>query len=266
MTKEHRAFVAKHKAHNPPGSGCIIYCSGKYEIGNPHSHRWNAGKQAKGEKRVPYNNYDLWASRKVNIDGWKPSSLSKLVAEGGVVGTPTATTARVKPFYRAFHPFNHNAHHIIPTSNLEKVINMVVKQAKPNGGRMRDLVVGGLLEEKYNNNDKPNMIVLPTRRADARVLGLPLHTDGSCDHPVYRDMMAVQLEAKFPPKYASLASAVAAEKHPDEDKKAPALKGTLVPISEAMYEAIISIAVGRANLGESLDSVSDQLAVLAAAK
>ena len=122
MTKEHRAFVVAHEAHNPPGGGCIIYCTGKYEIGNPHSHRWNAGKQAKAEKRVPYNDYNLWKSQKINLEG---------------------------------------------------AIDQVVSMAKKNQDNMRNLVVGGLLSEPYNNNDKPNMIVLPTRRADARKLGLP---------------------------------------------------------------------------------------------
>jgi len=264
MTKEHRAFVANHKDHKPPGGGCIIYCSGKYEIGNPHSHRWNAGKQAKAEKRVPYNDYDLWASRKINIDGWKPSSVKRLSGEGGFVGTPTATTGKVKPFYRSFHPFNHNAHHILPTSSIEKCINLVVARAAKNQGNMQNLVVGGILTEPYNNNDKPNMIVLPTRRSDARRLGLPLHTDGSCDHPQYRDMIDAQLQAAFPPKYDSMANEVAAAVH-NANISAPAIKGMLVPLSEAMYEAIIATAVARQHLGESLDSIKDELNALSQA-
>ena len=93
MTKEHRAFVVAHEAHNPPGGGCIIYCTGKYEIGNPHSHRWNAGKQAKAEKRVPYNDYNLWKSQKINLEGWQPKHVARLAAEGGFSGTPTATAS-----------------------------------------------------------------------------------------------------------------------------------------------------------------------------
>lgn len=257
MTKAHRAFVAAHEEHKSPSSGCIIYCTGKYEIGNAHSHRWNAGKQAKAEKRVPYNDYDLWKSRKISLSGWSAKSVAKLQAEGGFVGTPGAT-GNVKPFYRSFHPFNHNAHHILPSSSIEQCIEQVVKMAAPNEGNMRSLVVGGMLSEPYNNNDKPNMIVLPTRRPDARVLGLPIHTDGSCDHPDYRDMVDAQLKAEFPPKYTGMASEVAAAKH-DAKVKAPAVKGTLVPISTSIYEALISLAVARAKLGESLDSVSDDL-------
>ena len=264
MTKEHRAFVVAHEAHNPPGGGCIIYCTGKYEIGNPHSHRWNAGKQAKAEKRVPYNDYNQWKSQKINLEGWQPKHVARLAAEGGFSGTPTATTGNIKPFYRSFYPFNHNAHHIIPTSNLEGAIDQVVSMAKKNQDNMRNLVVGGLLSEPYNNNDKPNMIVLPTRRADARKLGLPIHTDGSCDHPKYRDMMSAQLMAEFPPKYSGMAGEVSSAKH-DAKIKAPALKSTLVGISTSMYDAIISLAMARKNLGESLDAVESELNALSQA-
>lgn len=253
MTAGHQAYVKAHEAHTK-SSGCIIYCTSKYEEGNPHSHRWNAANQARAEGRVPYNDYKMWESQEV--DNWSLTQLESLGKEGGLDGAISSAAGKhvgkVKPFYRSFHPFNHNAHHIIPSSNLEQCINAAVAKAAPNEGRMRDLVVGGMLTEPYNNNDQANMIVLPTKRRDSLRLGLPIHTDGTADHPDYRRTMAKQLKGKMRALYRSLASAVAAEDHP-KDQTVPAARPVLVPISKQTYEAIIAMAVSKRTAGNTLD-------------
>lgn len=265
MSKAHVDFVKAHTAHNAPGSGCIIYCTGKYEPGNAHSHRWHAANQARGESRVPYNNYKLWESQEV--DNWSEQQLKTLAGEGGLDGPITKAGAKsigkVQPFYRSFHPFNHDAHHIIPSSNIEECILKAVAKAAPNEGRMYDLVVGGLLSEPYNNNDQPNMIVLPTKLRDSQILGLPIHTDGQPDHKPYRRTVERQIKGKFKSAYRSLAAAVAAEKHP-KDQKVPTLGPTLVAISRQNYEAIIAVAMSRASAGKTLDAVRRQVVRMAA--
>ena len=267
MTKEHVNYVKAHKAHRKSVAGCIVYCTSMYEPGNSHSHRWNAAKRARGEKRVPYNDYGLFTPKQIWRGQKSMKYLTKLKAAGLVVGSISPTpdgklTATVKPFSTYDTPFKHNAHHIIPSSELEAVIDKVVAKAAPNEGRMRDLVIGGLLMEPYNNNGQPNMIVLPLKLADSRVLGLPIHTDGQADHPDYRRSCATQLTARVQSKYVSLASAVAAETHP-VDQNVPALKDTLESLSNAIYEAIISLAQARVAKNKidkkSLDDVRAQL-------
>lgn len=265
MTKAHVDFVKAHAAHNAPGSGCIIYCTGRYEPGNAHSHRWHAGNQARGESRVPYNTYNL-----VNpVPIFRPTArLQALQAQGALAApitpttTPNISTSSVRPFFTQEEPFPHNAHHIIPSSNLEECIDKAVAKAAPNEGRMKDLVIGGLLSEPYNNNDQPNMIVLPTRLQDSQALGLPLHTDGQPDHPDYRSTAAKQLKGKFQSAYRSLAAAVAAEVHP-KDQNVPTMGPTLVAISRQNYEAIIALAMTRASAGQTLDQVRRQVVRMA---
>lgn len=259
MTEAHVKFVKAHEAHSR-SSGCIIYCMSQYVEGHPHSHRWHAANQARGESRVPYNDYKLWESQEVN--NWSEDQLKALDKEGGLDGPITQAggkhLGKVKPFYREFHPFNHNGHHIIPSSNIEECIDKAVAKAAPNEGRMKDLVVGGLLTEPYNNNDQPNMIVLPTRLRDSQILGLPIHTDGQADHPDYRTTAGKQIKGKFQSAYRSLAAAVAAEVHP-KDQKVPTLGPALVAISRQNYEAMIAMAMSRASAGKSLDTVRRQV-------
>lgn len=264
MSKEHVNFVKAHAAHSR-SSGCIVYCTGTYEEGNPHSHRWHAANQARSETRVPYTDFPLFESRRF----YRPKRiLERLEKQGGIEGaiTPDGNTytGMVKPFHHMEHPFPHNAHHIIPSGELEGCINKVVAKAAPNEGRMRDLVVGGLLTEPYNNNDQPNMIVLPTELEASEVTGLPIHTAQSAatgrnlpQHKNYSAMVRKQLRCKFVKLYRSLSAAVAAETHP-KDQKVPTAGPMMVAISRQTYEAIIAIAQARA-VGANLDSTAREL-------
>ncbi|HWB81320.1 MAG TPA: hypothetical protein VG755_40435 [Nannocystaceae bacterium] len=262
MSKKHREFVKTHKAHNKKGGGCIVYCTSKYDPGDPHSHRYHAAEQARGENRVPYNDYEMVKPTRLYRS---MKYLKELKKAGGVVGAVGSTSrkkvgvANVKPFYTSAHPFKHNAHHIIPSSNLEQSIDKVCENAKPNQERMRNIVIGGLLGEPYNNNDRPNMIVLPLLLEDSEVLGLPIHTDGQADHPDYRRSVETQLKARFQSGYTSLASQVAALKHDDDDPDPPPMKPTLEPLSKATYEAIIGMAVSKRAAKKSLDMIRAQL-------
>ncbi|MEX1365913.1 MAG: hypothetical protein AB1Z98_22490 [Nannocystaceae bacterium] len=269
MSKEHVSYVKAHEAHSS-SSGCIIYCTSRYEPGNPHSHRWHAANQARGEGRVPYADFPLFESRRF----FRPKAiLEGLQKRGGIEGAITPDgrtyTGMVRPFHSAEHPFPHNAHHIIPSGEIEGCINKVVAKAAPNEGRMQDLVVGGLLTEPYNNNDQPNMIVLPTELEASEVTGLPKHTAQSASsgrnlpqHMNYSAMVRKQLRCKFVKLYRSLSSAVAAEVHP-KDQKVPTAGPMMVAISRQTYEAIISIAQARSAVGATMDSTAREILRLA---
>ena len=117
--KEHREKIQAMTAHTPD-SGCVARCVSKFEEGNKHSHRWQAALQATDEKAKKNSVYSVSLDDvTVDISNWKPGTISNLVSEGGFAGgAPTGSTATVKAFYRAWVPFHHNAHHIVPIGVL----------------------------------------------------------------------------------------------------------------------------------------------------
>lgn len=263
MADTHIKEADAYKAHNPPGSGCIVRCVQDYRPGHAHSHRWNAAERARGEKGVPYTKYDLNSPSTI----YRPlAKLQELQARGNVL-TAAISHSRgasyrsvANPFVYAGHPFPHNAHHIIPMSNFHNCIDESANAAAPNAGRMYNFIVGGLLTEPYNINGKPNMIVLPTQRRAAKALGLPIHTEGgSCDHPAYRRMVALEINGVFSAAYATLAQDVANAVHKKISAKAPPMQGTLDAISNKMYGAIVGLSAALRGKAESLDAVSGAL-------
>ena len=120
---------------------------------------------------------------------------------------------------------------------------------------MRNLVIGGLLREPYNNNDKPNMIILPMEEADSDALRLPKHLEeeGKKDHPDYwRGVVTSSTSVRA--GVLVLAADVAAQKHPSETDM-PAMKGSLVALSDSVYEAIITMAVAARPSRKTLDQL-----------
>jgi hypothetical protein len=263
--KIHRSAINAMDAHDAEAdTGCIIRCEPTYVEGNTHSHRWNAAEQARSESRVNYGNI---TSTK-GIDTWDQAKIDALRRLGGVAG-PTGASSRgrtefqLKPFYRDFHPFKHNAHHIIPMGVVWKCIDKVKAKAAPNGSRMFDLVIGAILEEPYNINAQVNMILLPTEQEIAMELGLPEHCEGNQrQHKKYQTMASKKVKAKFVKKYRSLADAVAAEQHPKE-QKVPDIRSMMEAISKALYEAIIAVSIATRGQAVSLDGLKREIGRLA---
>jgi len=258
----HRAEIKAMEAHQPPGSGCVVRCESAYVEDNSHSHRWNAAEQARAEPQV----YDLPMDEPWRIVGWGIEKLTALKRRGGLAGeigkdAKGRNVASLKPFYRRFIPFPHNAHHIIPVSVLWRdVIDKAVAKAEDDPGTMFNLVVGGLLQEPYNHNDRPNMITLPTRVEESRKLGLPMHLQGKCrDHPNYSEVVSAHVRAKVPRKYDQLAQALNDKQHPDSEASVQ-VKKMLVAISETTYDAIISLARTSAAANKTLDEVAAEIA------
>lgn len=263
--EQHIEGLDAYKKHNAHGTGCVMRCTSAYQPGKAHSHRWNAAERARGESDIPYNDIKMW-EKSQEVDNWTLKKLQNLQKEGGLAGAITKKGSKhlgnVKPFYRSFHPFNHNAHHIIPIGIMLKAIINTSKSAKPNVTRMENLILGGLIDEPYNINDQPNMIVLPTQLKPAEILHLPIHLDNKrWDHPAYSRKIKTHVEAKFKSEFASLCGQVAAEKHDDKkDHTTPAMESSLETISNSMYKAIIGLAKAGTRVGENLDAVGHALA------
>lgn len=258
--KDHQSEVKAMKEHTRT-SGCVVRCISTYKENESHSHRWNAAEQARAETEV----YTLPMDHPKSILRKAKEKLLALLAEGALAskitkqGTNYAST--LKPFYRMWIPFPHNAHHIVPMGVLwADVIDKAVNKAKENPGKMFNLVIKGFLTEPYNHNDRPNMITLPTQVKESETLKLPMHlAEKAMSHPVYSAMVASQVSAEVPPMYDGLASAVNEKKH-TKNKATIEVKRTLVDISEATYKAIISLAKTKKTAGKTLDQTAKEIA------
>jgi len=257
--EKHISGLDAYEKHVKHSSGCVMICTTAYENGSAHSHRWQAARRARNEKRVPYNNYGIMVRKLI----WgSEKRLNRVNATDIQQDVGARYSGQAKAFTTEDNPFYHNAHHIIPVGVLMKCILDTAQLAEPNVARMEAIVIGGILTETYNVNRKDNMIVLPTENEPAAlVLGLPLHLEGSRNHNPYSMLVHSKVSAKFNSKYDSLASDVGKEKHGEfQKRKAPAIRPAMDAISNAMYEAIIGVAVSRKFLNESLDSVRHSLA------
>lgn len=265
----HENLGVKSEKHAPAG-GCVTRHVGTYHEGNPCSHRWQAAKRARAEKRIKYTDVNRvaqlrWKATEANLAKLKNfQALGKLgiLKKRSYGGMRSAT---LKPFATVWWPWPNNAHHIIPRSTLARVLEQISKAAAPSDAEMFDVMVDGLLGEPYNLNDEPNMIMLPTRDSDAITMGLPRHLEGSGagtrDHPKYSTAVYAQVGIRLAPHYDGLAASMKAKTHQDKEN-VPAVKSILVGISNATYEAIISLAAVARVAGEAdvtLDSIASRL-------
>lgn len=255
MTKKHEEFVKNHEEHGKKGAGCIVYCAPEYDEGNPHSHRYNAAERARGEG-PPYSNY---SNDPFEVGTWSLDKLQEFGRQGGLAtaidqsgGNPKAG---VKPYSVMFHPFKHQAHHIIPSENFEDALGTLIASDHPRAPEVQMYVVGAILKEPYNNNDKPNMIILPSTLEDSQATGLPKHL-GS--HPEYSDMVYAKVIRKFNKAYKGVANAIKNMVHL-EDTDVPPIKPDMVSISNGVYNAVLAAARAGRTAGQTLNAVTDVL-------
>lgn len=97
-------------------------------------------------------------------------------------------------------PYWHEAHHVVPNSELRRAILKVGKGHELEGPIIL-MVRGGLMGEGYNLNDKGNMILLPMDRKVSLALGLPRHrsTRTTRSHKGYSKHVRRLLEDIFTP-------------------------------------------------------------------
>jgi len=187
--------------------------------GDSCSHRWQAYRHAT-ESDATKNMYNYPAYKKVCDDQaakgnktavqkeqWDLGKSSTIYRHDKKVG---ATVQKTVPNFlsRADVPYPHNGHHMIPNS----VLNGCLLSAAKNDMSLHYLARVGLLQAKYNLNDKLNMIILPMRRYVSVAIGLPRHISGidrlpgdspeKRNHTGYNRRVRVQVEPIIE-KYAS---------------------------------------------------------------
>jgi len=265
MAKHENLGVDKKK-HKP---GCVTRHIGTYTEGNTCSHRWQAAKRARAEKRINYTDANRvsenrWVATEKGIAKAKSYlSLGKIKSLGPA--QDGHLRMNFEPFATFWWPWKNNAHHIIPRSTLANVLDLASQQAAPEEATMLDRAVDGLLDEKYNLNDEVNMIVLPIEESQAEAMSLPRHLEGSGagtrDHPDYSKMVLDYLKATVLGKYASLAEQIKNKKHGDGGSSV-AVAESLNDVSDITYSAIINTAAAERSMGVdnvTLDSIAPSL-------
>lgn len=135
---------------------------------------------------------------------------------------------------KCYVPYWHNAHHVIPNSELRKAILEVGKGMRA-PLTTAYLVRQGLLDEKYNLNFKKNMIMLPMDRTVGGTLQLPVHLKSPTarSHGAYSKNVANELKTIFTPVQAAL------DEH-EEEPKYKACKDDLENLSEHLHSQIVA--------------------------
>jgi hypothetical protein len=160
-----------------PG-GCLNRHVSEYADGNTCSHRWQAFEKALASRRYHWPEGERGPRKGANWSISRAGDNFKLSSG---------------------KPFPHEAHHIVPNSELRNAIgDMATAQAE--SFIIILLIRMGLMAEEYNLNDKLNMIVLPLGRRHGKVLGLPRHREtGKWHHNAYSDRIRDRLDKIFGP-------------------------------------------------------------------
>lgn len=159
-------------------AGCLNRHVSAYQANDPCSHRWQAFEKALASRRYNWPS-DAKGPRKPGAwdigrdkDNFKLSSRK---------------------------PYGHEAHHIVPNSELRNAIGDVATE-DPDAWIIVLLIRMGLLMEEYNLNDKLNMVILPINRRHGAVLNLPCHREtGKWHHSKYSAHVGRDLKKIFAP-------------------------------------------------------------------
>ncbi|MFP2933137.1 AHH domain-containing protein [Pyxidicoccus sp. 3LG] len=191
------------------GKGCLNRHQ-KFKDGDPCSHQWQAYQKALSDP--DHYNWPAYESLSVEVRKksffmetfWFVSKLTRPPLEGEWDLTYQFKNRKkqtMKNFRtNASTPYWHEAHHIVPNSELRGAILNVGKGHKLEGPIIL-MVRGGLMGEGYNLNDKLNMILLPMDKKVSLALALPRHrkTRTTRSHKGYSKNVRKRLDDIFVP-------------------------------------------------------------------
>jgi hypothetical protein len=200
-----KKFPNKHKP------ACLNRHVSHYAASNTCSHRGQAYLRAKGDSKT-YK----WPK---DVKG-PPSA-----GAWDVTGAGNFQKYSTKPYW-------HEAHHLIPNSELRSAI--IDASKGPLEGIMIRLIRGGLLDEKYNLNEKTNMIILPMSPKANKALKLPMHrrTPAHRSHRAYSKYVLGRVKNALAPMKSK------AKKCTDKPPAYKKTKQKLVNISKSLYPQV----------------------------
>lgn len=221
MSAAHIVYERYDYLHKP---GCLARHEYAFQRGNHCSHRWQAQVKANSDSR-----YNPAQGRLVT--NWSASVQARFVAAGKLAFVKVLSAFALEPFATGFWPWPNQAHHIVPNS----VLRETVLDFSTGAGGMQDLIFRGLLTEKYNLNDKVNMIPLPTKTKHGQVIGLPIHPS---NHMAYSRNVSTLVLYALRATYGPLKGQMAELEKNHEIPEAVDLKERLEAISANLYERI----------------------------
>ena len=245
--QQHEQDKVDKVPHHPDG-GCLNrHVGGKPcdTVGDPCSHRWQAYEKMKATKSL-YN----WPRYKSLHDEGKRRRTARMRSESGdmfpkyyrtYIDPPEPNAWNVKGnnfFVRAYDPYWHEAHHVVPNSTLAGAI------ANVDDGNYAIVIRRGLSKEKYNLNDKKNMVMLPMDRPVAEAMRLPRHRQTAVirSHAGYSKHVAGRLEKILNPLAKRLKN--------HEAREYDSVKSAIESLSEQLFKAITT------SIAPSLDDMS----------
>lgn len=234
MAEDHKTEFDLEELHNPsePGTGCLnrheyVYAEVSEIRGGvnhlkegPCNHRWQAYLRASQDDSGDYNHRNRrWYGQFLESDTKKRFQRVVVFPSNGRMIPRTFMAHRPKEGYwdiagsdkspgatnyrtTCNRPFWHEAHHIVPNGAFKNAI-LAVGKGTPKHGEYGFAIKEGLLKEKYNLNNKRNMIILPIAARIAKAIGLPMHIDrlgtSNVRHTSYSDDVETRLDKIFGP-------------------------------------------------------------------
>lgn len=270
MGKKDHAFYKEYKDQHTivgtiDGGACLSDHESVYREHKSCSYRWQ-GLEKAGEALglSVYNDGRVDKNWHVGRSGFRYKSpktiekgfAGKILRFTGRVSNDGKKHAEILNFTNGSVPYANQVHHVLPTGVLRASIEDVAKDVP----RVKDLLCKGLLKEKYNQNFKDNMLILPETSHVAAIIGLPKHL-GSHDN--YSKEIAKSVNRALAP-YEKIAEQIKRkEKHDQDDPES--LKDDLLTISNTVYSRIIARSSAakldyfQKNASTSLDDLPETL-------
>ena len=241
------------------GKGCLNRHESNYKEGEKCSHRWQSYKAATADAKL-YNwpaYQSLSNETRKNRFSMETYWFQRFLTQPPAAGAwDLDKNTRGYPNFRwrASIPYWHEAHHIVPNSDLCNAI-LKVGQALPLSGPITLLVRSGLLDEGYNLNDQINMILLPMDRKISRALGLPRHrsTRFLRNHKAYSKNVSRRLDTIFRPLKEN------SQECKDKLPKYKKCRKQIEDLSKELYPQIVKAgdAMKAAGKSDSLDDMPE---------
>jgi HNH/ENDO VII superfamily nuclease len=197
------------------------------------SHRWQAYLHMKADAAELYN-YPRYKSlteresriRTIKEDGYPKYYTYTLTKPNKPSKNDPSWDVRDDNFrIRCYEPYWHEAHHVVPNSELRNAIAEC-------GDELVTSIRRGLLRENYNLNYQNNMIMLPLDRTVAKGMSLPRHrrTAKLRSHKAYSSHIKTELQDIF--------SALAQKLENHEPRNYTSVKRRIETMSRTMYTQI----------------------------
>jgi hypothetical protein len=242
MAGQHQQDKIDKVPHHPDG-GCLNrHVGGKPcdTVGNVCSHRWQAYEKMKDTATSLYD----WPRYRSLADEGKRRRTARMRGKSGNLFPKYYRTFLDPPgegdwnvagnnfFMRAYEPYWHEAHHIVPNSTLAGAI------ANVGEGAYTIVIRCGLAGEKYNLNDKKNMVMLPMDRPVSAAMRLPRHRQTAAirSHGGYSKHVAGRVQKILNPLEQQLKN--------HEPREYESVKAAIEALSEELFSAVTTSVAG----------------------